>query len=360
MNLLRTADSFQKRYQIPHPSFLPHYPFRPRLHLMLSPPLLNSPNSSPSLSLSARFPAALHPPPDRSIRCLPRCRSPLLTPKRHGNRRPPRNLCSLILLCALIFCARSRAFRKPGTKENDLEGRNWQSVVKEKAAAAAGRGSSGVVVTRSGKRRWSFQVLATGTKAIEGAPIEMAKGMDTRRGANAGTGALATVGRARCPPGAARGVSLPSVSGRISPQSPRPSTGVHDPENTLGTATGPTRLESIMPPLVAPHRPSAAEVTSMVFAVCAYHARQSRKRGYAVLRRREYLTLIVPTPFPAISTNILKVSLFRSVPRAKTIARTDDPDIHYFCHIARSGSTRLGSREMPTTALERSIGARAE
>jgi len=72
------------------------------------------------------------------------------------------------------------------------------------------------------------------------------------------------------------------------------------------------------------------------------------------------LTLIVPTPFPAISTNILKVSLFRSVPRAKTIARTDDPDIHYFCHIARSGSTRLGSREMPTTALERSIGARAE
>jgi len=69
----------------------------------------------------------------------------------HTSTRPtavaiavPLAICALILLCALIFCARNRSFRKPGGKGIDLEGRDWQAVIKEKAAAAA---MSGVVVT---------------------------------------------------------------------------------------------------------------------------------------------------------------------------------------------------------------------
>ncbi|WVF67183.1 hypothetical protein IAT40_001930 [Kwoniella sp. CBS 6097] len=51
----------------------------------------------------------------------------------------PLALCGLILISALIFCARSRVFRKPGLGK-DVE--KWQEIVKEKAAASAAASAS--------------------------------------------------------------------------------------------------------------------------------------------------------------------------------------------------------------------------
>ncbi|OCF60334.1 hypothetical protein L486_03016 [Kwoniella mangroviensis CBS 10435] len=47
----------------------------------------------------------------------------------------PISICGLILIAALIFCARSRVFRKTGLGK-DVEN-DWQSVIKQKAAAAS-------------------------------------------------------------------------------------------------------------------------------------------------------------------------------------------------------------------------------
>ncbi|WWD06526.1 hypothetical protein V865_004618 [Kwoniella europaea PYCC6329] len=47
----------------------------------------------------------------------------------------PISICGLILIAALIFCTRSRVFRKTGLGK-DVEN-DWQSVIKEKAAAAS-------------------------------------------------------------------------------------------------------------------------------------------------------------------------------------------------------------------------------
>ena len=63
----------------------------------------------------------------------------------------PLAICALILLSALIFCARTRVARKPAAKNNDLEGRDWQAVIKEKAAAAKA-GNNVVVTERIGER----------------------------------------------------------------------------------------------------------------------------------------------------------------------------------------------------------------
>ncbi|OCF44461.1 hypothetical protein I317_01722 [Kwoniella heveanensis CBS 569] len=51
----------------------------------------------------------------------------------------PLALCGLILISALIFCARSRIFRKPGLGK-DVE--KWQDIVKEQAAASAAASAS--------------------------------------------------------------------------------------------------------------------------------------------------------------------------------------------------------------------------
>ncbi|WVQ94779.1 hypothetical protein IAU59_001861 [Kwoniella sp. CBS 9459] len=58
----------------------------------------------------------------------------------------PLALCGLILVSALIFCARSRVFRKPGLGK-DVE--KWQEIVKEKAAASAAASASTLVASGS-------------------------------------------------------------------------------------------------------------------------------------------------------------------------------------------------------------------
>ncbi|WVQ64125.1 uncharacterized protein L199_002285 [Kwoniella botswanensis] len=76
----------------------------------------------------------------------------------------PISICGLILIAALIFCARSRVFRKTGLGK-DVEN-DWQSVIKEKAAAAsslavAPSGSKGGVEVRERK-----EVVADGIGVV--------------------------------------------------------------------------------------------------------------------------------------------------------------------------------------------------
>ena len=57
----------------------------------------------------------------------------------------PLSICFFILLCALTYCARSRAFRKPQSSDVDLEKKDWQEIIKAKAEAAKSR--SNVTIT---------------------------------------------------------------------------------------------------------------------------------------------------------------------------------------------------------------------
>ncbi|WVW79111.1 hypothetical protein I302_101076 [Kwoniella bestiolae CBS 10118] len=60
----------------------------------------------------------------------------------------PISICGLILIAALIFCARSRVFRKTGLGR-DVE-KDWQSVIKEKAAASSLAASSSSLLSSAG------------------------------------------------------------------------------------------------------------------------------------------------------------------------------------------------------------------
>nr|XP_031862218.1 uncharacterized protein CI109_002182 [Kwoniella shandongensis]KAA5529290.1 hypothetical protein CI109_002182 [Kwoniella shandongensis] len=63
----------------------------------------------------------------------------------------PLTFCGLILIAALLYCARSKMFRNSGLGkskkgDDDLEGRDWQEIIKEKARASSAASASSVGV----------------------------------------------------------------------------------------------------------------------------------------------------------------------------------------------------------------------